>query len=106
MNGQILHMFLREGIADLPKEHILGSIRRNIIAREKLKNTKVIVIDEHPQVAERWFNVLEYVVRQLAVPHPHALPWGGCHVLSRFSVLFFFVYSGLHLVDVVCSLEF
>lgn len=82
IGGETLHKFLRVGIAELPKDVILTMVRRNIHVRERVRNTKVLIIDELPQISTRWFGILEYVVRQLAVLHKQALPWGGCQVLG------------------------
>lgn len=81
IGGETLHKFLRVGIAELSKEVILTMVRRNIHVRDRVKNTKVLIIDELPQISTRWLGILEYVVRQLAVLHKQALPWGGCQIL-------------------------
>lgn len=82
--GQTLHKFLRVGIADVPKEIILEKVRCNAFARESVKAAKVIFIDELPQFPARWFAVLEYVVRQLALDSHQGRPWGGIHVVGTF----------------------
>lgn len=82
IGGETLHKFLQVGIAPLPKDVILASVRSKFRVKERLKNVTVIFIDELPQVPARWFVVLEYVVRQLAVAHKQALPWGGCQVVG------------------------
>lgn len=83
IGGETLHKFLRVGIAELSKEVILTMVRRNIHVRDRVKNTKVLIIDELPQISTRWLGILEYVVRQLAVLHKQALPWGGCQILGK-----------------------
>lgn len=84
IGGETLHKFLRVGIADLPKDHILELVRGNYHVKEKIKKTKVIFIDELSHISARWFIVLEYVVRQLALAHKQAIPWGGCQVIGTF----------------------
>lgn len=83
VGGQTLHKFLRVGIADIPKEAVLQKVNSNTCARESVKAAKVIFIDELPMFPERWFKVLEYVVRQLAVDSRQGRPWGGIQVIGK-----------------------
>lgn len=82
IGGETLHKFLRVGIAEVPKDVICAMVQRNVYVRERIKNMKMLIIDELPQIAARWFDILEYVFRQLALLHKQALPWGGCQVLG------------------------
>eukprot|EP00170_Pyropia_yezoensis_P004420 contig_18107_g4433 len=87
LDGETLHKFLQVGIAPLPKDVILASVRSKFRVKERIKNVTVIFIDELPQVPTRWFVVLEYVERQLAAAHKQALPWGGCQVVGTSAYL-------------------
>lgn len=84
VGGKTLHKFLRVGIADVPKDVILEKVRCNAFARESVKAAKVIFIDELPQFPARWFAVLEFVVRQLALDSHQGRPWGGIQVVGTF----------------------
>lgn len=86
IGGITMHKFLRIGIAELPKEAVLEKVRGNMYTKEMLKNVKVIVIDELPQMASRWLVVFEYVVRQMAMSHKQSMPWGGCQVVGALSL--------------------
>lgn len=85
IDGHTVHKFLRVGIAERPKERVLESVKRNRFVRRMVANTAVVFIDELPLIATRWFNILEYVVRQLAPAGRHGRPWGGCQVVGKFS---------------------
>jgi len=84
IGGQTLHKFLRVGPAPLPKESVLQMVQKNSAAKYRIKNVRVMFIDEVSTIASRWFAVLENVVRQLAVPYMQALPWGGCQVIGTY----------------------
>lgn len=79
----MLHKFERVGIAELPKEAILDKVTGDSFIKQKVHHTKFVVIDELPQVLSLWVSILEFVVRQLAVPHRQCLPWGGFHMLGN-----------------------
>lgn len=74
INGVTLHQFLGVGIAELPKHRVLAAVRAQQVVEENIKNIKVIIFDELPIVPTRWFDVVKYVVRQLALPHNQARP--------------------------------
>jgi len=82
IGGQTICKFLRVGGAALSKEDVLATVKGNAAAKAHIARVRVIFIDELSLVVARWFGVLEYVVRQLAVPCMQALPWGGCQVVS------------------------
>lgn len=84
INGVTLHKFLGVGIAELPKDRVLAAVRARHVVKEKIMNIKVIIFDELPMVSARWFDVAEDVVRQLALPHKQARPWGGCQVIGAY----------------------
>lgn len=88
IGGSTFHKFLSIGIAELPKEVVLSKVRGNIFTRSKVNRLKLIVVDEVPQFASRWFAVFEYVVRQLAPRSKHAQPWGGVQLVGALSVSF------------------
>lgn len=77
-----LPQVLSIGIAQVPKEVILQKVRGNLLVRDKVCRVKTIFIDEIPQFAARWFVIFEYVVRHLAPPSKHGLPWGGVQVVG------------------------
>lgn len=89
ISGQTLHKFLHVGIADVPKEVVLEQVRSNTFVRDHVKAAKVIFVDELPQFPARWFAVLEFVVRQLALASRQALPWGGTQVVGELVVAWF-----------------
>lgn len=84
IDGHTMHKFLRVGIAELPKDLVLESVKKNRLVRRKVADTAVIFIDELPLVPKRWLTTLEYVVRQLGPIGEHGRPWGRCQVVGKF----------------------
>lgn len=95
IGGQMLHKFLRLGIAELPKTFVLCKVRGSPFVRQTIMDTKLIVIDEVPHTSARWFTIFEYVVRQLAVAHKQSLPWGGVQLVGTFPWFSIFVVTNL-----------
>lgn len=88
IDGRTLHKFLRVGIAELPKDRVLDSVKNNRFVHRSVANTAVIFIDELPLIPTRWLTILEYVVRQLGPDSKHGRPWGRCQVVGKFSSAF------------------
>lgn len=84
IGGKTVHQFLGVGVAPLPKEKDMYIVKRNAATRYRIQGVRVIVIDELPMMAARWFGALEYVLRQLAVPCMQTVPWGCCQVVGAF----------------------
>lgn len=89
IGGSTFHKFLGIKVEDRPKEVILQKVAGNRFVRDKVRKTKVIFIDEVPQFSAKWFAVFEYVVRQLAPPYKHAMPWGGVQIVGTFEARFY-----------------
>lgn len=88
IDGHTLRKFLRIGIAELPKDLVLDSVKNNRFVHRSVADSAVIIIDEVPLIPARWFTFLEYVVRQLGPGSKHGRPWGRCQVVGKFSSAF------------------
>lgn len=60
----------------------MQKVLKTRFVRDKVRKTKIILIDEVPQFAAGWFTVFAYVTRQLAPPYKHSLPWGGVQIIG------------------------